>query len=203
MTISPSVQLVLVATVVGAIALLLRAEPVESPLPFPAPTPATQTPAARVAYVEDKPWARPRLPGPPTASARAASSTPPLPAPHAKADADANVTPPLPPLPVTPNQPDVVYLGRIVKDGIVQVFFASNGDPAVLRTGEVLNGTWRVQSISTESVTLRHLQTNETRLIATGGNAPPRPGGVAAGQVGQNFIASHPLQQQLIEQVNR
>ena len=106
-----------------------------------------------------------------------------------------NPVPSLPPLPAALAQPDVVYLGRMVKDGKVQVFFASNGDAVVLSAGEVLNGNWRIQAISTTDVTLRHLHTGETRLIAMGSTANPRPGDVAPVQVGQHFLASLPAQQ--------
>jgi hypothetical protein len=93
-------------------------------------------------------------------------------------------------------QPDVVYLGRMIKDGKVRVFFASNGDPVVLGVGDELNGSWRVQVISTTEVTLHHLQTGETRRVAMGGSADPHPGSVATVQIGQRFLSSQPIQQQ-------
>ncbi|MFL9867545.1 hypothetical protein PQR67_25500 [Paraburkholderia fungorum] len=102
----------------------------------------------------------------------------------------------MPPLPAALVQPDVVYLGRMIKDGKVQVFFASSGDPVVLGTGDVLNGRWRIQAISTTAVTLHHLQTGETRQVAMGGSADPHPGSVATVQIGQRFLASQPIQQQ-------
>ncbi|MGA7817960.1 hypothetical protein [Caballeronia sp.] len=136
------------------------------------------------------------LPDPvtPKAAVQQASGMPPL--PPTGVALEANATPPLPPLPAALMQPDVVYLGRMIKDGKVQVFFASNGDPVVLSAGDVLNGSWRVQAISTTDVTLHHVQTGETRLIAMGGGADPRPTGAAPTQVGQRFLASGPKQQQ-------
>jgi hypothetical protein len=199
LTVSAPVQLVLVMTVVGSIVLLLRPESVELPLP---PLARTSSAAGRETAVlkasdrDDRPWSRAVLSDPvaPKPTAQQASGTPPLPGPSDKAVAGS--TPPLPPLPDAVRQPDVVYLGRMVKDGKVQVFFASNGDPVVLSAGEVLNGIWRVQEISTTDVTLHHLHTGETRLIAMGGGAGPRPIGIASTQVGLRFLASPTKQRQ-------
>ncbi|WP_213766678.1 hypothetical protein [Caballeronia sp. dw_19] len=119
---------------------------------------------------------------------------PPL--PGAGSTAVTGSTPPLPPLPDAMTQPDVVYLGRMIKDGKVQVFFASNGDPVVLSIGEVLNGIWRIQAITPTDVALHHLQTGETRLIATGGSAETHPIGAAPTQVGHRFLASPTKQRQ-------
>ncbi|MGQ7934244.1 hypothetical protein [Paraburkholderia sp. D1E] len=199
LTVSPPLQLLLVATVVGSGVLLLRPEPVELPLPVVARTSAAtgqQITAAKIAHQEERPWNRPLLPEPvaPKTIVPQASGLPPLPPSGFKPD--VNPTPPLPPIPAALMQPDVVYLGRMIKDGKVQVFFASNGDPVVLSAGDVLNGSWRIQAISTTEVTLHHLQTGETRQVAMGGSPDPHPGSVATVQVGQRFLASQPVQEQ-------
>ena len=85
--------------------------------------------------------------------------------------------------------------GRMIKDGKVRVFFASNGVPVILSVGDVFDN-WRIQAISTADVTLLDLQTAETHQIATGGSAEPHPGSVATIQVGQRFLASRPNPQQ-------
>jgi hypothetical protein len=202
LSVSAPVQLVLVATVVGSFAVLLRPEPVE--LPPPVRTQKSSPPGRQVAALEfmpstDRPWSRPQLPEPeaPKATVQPASGPPPL--PGLGVEAGEGPTPPLPPLPAAMAQPEMVYLGRIIKDGKTQVFFASNGDPAVLSTGDVLNGSWRIEAISSTDVTLHHLQTGETRLIATGGSADPRPRGATPSQVGQRFLASHPIERQQTE----
>jgi hypothetical protein len=198
-TVSTPVQSVLVATIVGSVVLLLRPEPVELTLPVASRTSAAtrqQIAAPKIANREDRPWSRPMLPETvaPRTVAPKTSELPPLPPPGFNPDAGS--TPPLPPLPAAPMQPDVVYLGRMIKDGKVKVFFASNGDPVVLSTGDVLNGSWRVQAISTTEVALHHLQTGETRRVAMGGSTDPHPGSVATVQIGQRFLASQPIQQQ-------
>jgi hypothetical protein len=195
LTVSAPVQLVLVTTVVGSIVLLLRPESVELPLPPPS-TSGRETAASKISDRDDRPWSRAVLSDPvaPKPTAQRASGTPPLPGAGDKAVAGS--TPPLPPLPDAVRQPDVVYLGRMIRDGKVQVFFASNGDPVVLSVGEVLNGIWRIQEITSTDVTLHHLQTGETRLIATGGSADTHPIGAAPTQVGQRFLASQPKQRQ-------
>ncbi|MFL9903456.1 hypothetical protein PQR71_35890 [Paraburkholderia fungorum] len=197
--VSTPVQSVLVATVVSSVVVLLRPESVELPLPVVARTSAAtgrQIVAPKTAHQEDRPWNRPLLPEPvaPKAVVLQASGLPPLPPSRFKPD--ANPTPPLPPIPAALMQPDVVYLGRMIKDGKVQVFFASNGDPVVLSAGDVLNGSWRVQAISATEVTLHHLQTGETQQVATGGSADPHQSSVATVQIGQRFLASQPIQQQ-------
>jgi hypothetical protein len=203
LTLSTSVLCLLVATAVCSVVLLLRPEPVELVLPvLVAKSPSTEPRIATSAKVrqEDRPWGRPLLPEPAASAVSAPagqtpSGLPPL--PLQSTESNTGPIPPLPPLPAAMAQPDVVYLGRMVKDGKVQVFFASNGEPVVLSTGDILNGTWRIQAISTTDVTLHHLQTGETRLIATGGSAAPRPSGIAPAQVGQRFLASQPIQQPL------
>lgn len=199
LTVSTPVQSVLAATIVGSVVLLLRPEPVELPLPIVARISSAtgqQTAAPKITHQEARPWSRPLLPEPvtPKAVVPQASGLPPLPPSGFKPD--TNPTPPLPPIPAALMQPDVVYLGRMIKDGKVQVFFASNGDPVVLSVGDVLNGSWRVQAISTTQVTLHHLQTEETRQVAMGGNPDPHPSSVATVQIGQRFLASQPIQQQ-------
>lgn len=199
LTVSTPVQLVLMATVVGSIFLLLRPEPVELPLPSLARTLSTSgsaTAASKVPGRDDRPWSRPVLPNPvaPKPIAQLTAGLPPL--PGAGAGPVAGSTPPLPPLPEATKQPDVVYLGRMVKDGKVQVFFASNGDPVVLSAGEVLNGIWRIQAITPTDITLHDLQTGETRRVATGGNADTHRGGAAPTQVGNRFLASQPQPRQ-------
>lgn len=199
LTVSTPVQSVLVATTVGSVVLLLRPEPVELPLPVVTRTSAAtgpQTAAPKIAHQEGRPWSRPLLPEPvaPKAVVQQASGLPPLPPSGFKPD--VNPTPPLPPIPAALIQPDVVYLGRMIRDGKVQVFFASNGDPVVLSAGDVLNGIWRVQALSTTEIRLHHLQTGETRQIAMGGSAAPHSSSVATAQIGQRFLASQPMQQQ-------
>jgi hypothetical protein len=151
LTVSTPMQWMLVVAILSAVALLLRPEPVELSLPVPARTSSAtgrQIVATDIAHRDDRPWSRPVLPEPVAQQAvvQQASALPPLPPPGATPD--ANPVPPLPPLPAALIQPDVVYLGRMIKDGKVQVFFASNGDPVVLSAGEVLDGSWRVQAIS-------------------------------------------------------
>jgi hypothetical protein len=199
LAVSAPMQLVLVATVVGSVVLLLHPEPAELPLPVSARTLSAaekRIAAQDTSPREDRPWSRPPLSEPAItkAAVQPVSGMPPLPPPGVESDASA--TPPLPPLPVGQSKSDVVYLGRMIKDDKVQVFFSSNGEPLVLSTGDVLDGSWRIEAISTTDVTLRHLLTGKTRLIATGGSIDQRPASAAPDQVGQRFLASQPIQQQ-------
>jgi hypothetical protein len=195
LTVSTPMQLVLMATVVGSIFLLLRPEPVELPLPPVArklPSVGRENAASKTSDRDDLPWTRPVTPDlvAPMPTVLQASGMPPL--PGAGVTPVAGATPPLPPFPDAMRQPDVVYLGRMIKDGKVQVFFASNGDPVVLSAGEMLNGIWRVQEITPTDITLHHSQTGETRLIATGGSADTHTTSAAPTQVGHRFLANQP-----------
>lgn len=197
-TVSPPMKLILAATIVGSVVVLLRPEPVDLPLPALAHAPSAATrqsalsdPAHRV----DRPWSRRLLPEPttPQTAIQQASGMPPLPPPGM--EPDAGPIPPLPPLPAAPIQPDLVYLGRMIEGDRTRVFFASNGEPVVVGAGDVLNGSWRIQAISTTDITLRHLQTGKARVIAMSDSAGLRPGSATA-QVGQRFLASQLIQRQ-------
>jgi hypothetical protein len=79
----------------------------------------------------------------------------------------------------------------MIRDGKTLAFFASGGgEPAVLKAGDVLNGRWTIQSISSANVTLQHLHSGETRVIAMGGGTGSAQPGGGTGQVGQGFLAS-------------
>ncbi|MFL9984054.1 hypothetical protein [Paraburkholderia sediminicola] len=199
LTVSTPVQSVLVATIVGSVIVVLRPEPVELPLPAVARTSGAigqQIASPKIVHQEGLPWSRPLLPEPVASKAVVPSGSEMPPLPPSRFKPDANPTPPLPPIPAALMQPDVVYLGRMIRDGKVQVFFASSGDPVVLSAGDVFNGSWRVQTISTTEVTLRHLQTGETRQVAMGGSTDPHRSSVTTVQIGQRFLASQPVQQQ-------
>lgn len=81
-------------------------------------------------------------------------------------------------------------------DEKVQVFFASDGNPVVLEAGGVVNGSWKIETVSESDVTLRNLQSGETRLVAMGDSAHSGTRtGVVPVQVGARFLASHPSHQ--------
>jgi hypothetical protein len=197
---SPPVQLAMTITLIGTVVSLLQPEPVDLPprVASANPTPATprQDDPAH-AEASASPWQRPQWPDPVAAGLASAASTssdvPPL--PPASTLAASATTPPLPSNapPAPPATPDIVYLGRMIQDNKIRIFFASNGgDPVVLGAGEILNGSWKIQSVTSRAVTLTHLRSGEIRQITMGGGQGDTPRGGNTTQVGQHFLASNP-----------
>ncbi|WP_208457815.1 hypothetical protein [Burkholderia sp. BCC0405] len=194
----------LAATIVGSAVSLLKPDPVELPVlteRAEKPPPDSRTTVPSRADQPDAPWQRPRLPDSMTTAEapkpKIASDLPPLPPAGSLASMDR--TPPLPsPAPSQPSAPDIVYLGRMIRDGNTQVFFASSGgEPIVLSQGGVLDGSWKIRSISSTHVTLRHVHSGETRSITMGDRAGGGQPGRMPAQVGQGFLASHPADVQI------
>lgn len=200
LALSPPVQLAMAVTLIGTIVSLLQPEPVELPPRIasansPPASPRQGGPSDAEASVP--PWQRPQWPDPVAADLASAvsapSDIPPLPRAETRAGSDA--TPPLPSNapPTLPATPDIVYLGRMIQDDKTRFFFASNGgDPVVLGSGEVLNGSWKIQSVTSSAVTLTHVRSGETRQIAMGGGLDETSRGSGTTQVGEHFLASNP-----------
>ncbi|MEM5373097.1 hypothetical protein V4C53_44985 [Paraburkholderia azotifigens] len=195
LTIASPLRLALMIAVVGSIVMLLRPDPADPPsLMHTRAMSAThkQTIAEHVVHPQIPPWIRPAIPELEISKAvqLTTAQTPPLPPPGARHNGDP--TPPLPHLPNSSSQPDLVYLGRIFNDESAQVFVASNGNPVVLGSGDVLDSSWRVETISESDVTLRNLRSGETRVILSGGNTTSNGGanGVVPVQVGERFLAN-------------
>ncbi|WP_124823693.1 hypothetical protein [Burkholderia stagnalis] len=200
LAVSTPVQLVLAVTLVGSAVSLLQPDSVELPILVEQASKSPAAPhGAGPARIEPSaaPWQRPQLPDPTVADGAKSQATPSglPPLPPVGVHVGSSHPPPLPSDAAPPPSPaqDIVYLGRLIRDGKTQVFFASNGgDPVVLNIGDVLNGSWKIQSITSTSVTLRHIRSSETRLIAMGGSAGDTLRDGTSTQVGQGFLASNP-----------
>lgn len=199
--VSKPVQLALASALVIAAVALLRPDSIELPMLTERPDSgaiAARMPMPGQTAQSDAPWLRPQLPEPVATQAPMSQAglsgpigLPPLPPAGTFASSDS--PPPLPSGSVAsqPSAPDIVYLGRMARDGKTQVFFASGGsDPVVLTAGDVLNGSWTIQSISSTNVTLKYLHSGETRVIAMGGGTGSALPSGGTGQVGQGFLAS-------------
>jgi len=66
-----------------------------------------------------------------------------------------------PPLPFT-------YAGRLVEDGKTAVFLSRPDRNQVVRSGDVIDGTWRVDRIDATVMTLTYLPLNESQILALG-----------------------------------
>ncbi|WP_413213021.1 hypothetical protein [Paraburkholderia kururiensis] len=200
LVLSPPVQLALAFTLVGATLSTFQADPVELPVLSATTSSPLVTPGAvRSTRTESsaQPWARLQLPDPVVADTPKAgvaqSALPPL--PPGGVPAGSGPPPPLPSGTAPPRSPtqEVAYLGRMIRDGTTQVFLSANeGDPVVLSTGDVLNDSWKIQSITSTAVTLKHIHSDEIRVIAMGGGVSDAVHGEGSTQVGQRFLASDP-----------
>jgi hypothetical protein len=201
LTLSVPMQLILTAAIVASAVALLRPDPAELPstdLAHDKPDAGRQAAARSPVQQGERPWKRATVAQATVVkrSPPSDSEVPPLPS-GAASTADTAGMPPLPPPPEEPSHPDVVYLGRMIKDGKTQIFLASRGQPFVLRQGDMLDGTWVVQSISDHDVTLRHVGNGEIRLIATGDATAPHHAGAMPAQIGPRFLATNAPQHQV------
>ncbi|KWC47687.1 hypothetical protein WL51_28435 [Burkholderia ubonensis] len=200
LVVSTPVQLVLAVTLVGSAVSLLQPDSVELPIRVERTGNSPMAPhEAGPPHIEPStaPWQRPQLPDPMGTDMAKSQATPSglPPLPPADAHVGPSQPPPLPSVAASPQSPaqDIVYLGRMIQDGKTRVFFASNGnDPVVLNIGDVLNDSWKIQSITSTTVTLQHVRSSETRLIAMGGAAGGTLHDGTSAQVGQGFLASNP-----------
>lgn len=79
-------------------------------------------------------------------------------------------TPVLVPLRPPVPEPGFRYVGRMVQDGSVQVFLAQGDDVDVVRVGELVGSSWRIEAVDESGVELRYLPLNETRRLALSNN---------------------------------
>lgn len=200
LSISPPIQLAIAAAITCSAVVMLYPEPVEHPVLGSAPKESVH--ATRLSGLNpdpqgDQPWKRSELPIPTAGEAPSSEAAvlPPLP-PQTNTTADADRPPPLPTSHSEPAQHDVVYLGRMIKDDKTQVFLAIQGEPHVVSQGEVLNGSWLVQSVSSSNVTLRHVESGKIHVIAMGDGTVSHATDVKAVQIGPRYLASGPVRNQ-------
>lgn len=199
-SLSPPVRFLLAATIVGTAVVMLLPEPVEQTLVAPVgnqPPHAPKLGVPKTMHADAQPWKRHKLPEPVQTQTAASASlvAPPLPT-QAGLNSDAGHTPPLPSAPPEQVQSDIVYLGRIIKDDKVQVFLASHGEPFVVGQGDLLNGTWLVQAVSSANVTLRHVGSGKTSVISMGDSTVSHATDAKTVQVGPRFLANGPAPSQ-------
>lgn len=83
--------------------------------------------------------------------------------------------PPPPPPPPTPPPNPFRFAGRVVQDGQTQIFLTKGDAPLPVKVGEVLDGTYRVDAIGSDSVAMTYLPLNHKENVAIG-FAPDAPG---------------------------
>ncbi len=73
-----------------------------------------------------------------------------------------------PPPPAAPTAPPMPYriAGRLVQDGQLQVFLSKGDTPIAVKQGQVLDGTYRVDSVTVDRVTLTYLPLDQKETIS-------------------------------------
>ncbi|WP_162888677.1 hypothetical protein [Dechloromonas sp. HYN0024] len=99
---------------------------------------------------------KPAAVGPVSLFPRQSWLPPPLPAPP-------------PPKPVAPPLP-FQYRGSLLDDGKVTVFLAQQMRQILVKEGDVIDNTYRVDGISPQSVAFTYLPLNEKQQLSTGRN---------------------------------
>lgn len=81
--------------------------------------------------------------------------------------------PPPPPKPVPPPPPAApplpfAYMGKLMEEGAMTVFMTSQDRNYVVKSGDVIDGTYRVESITPSSLTLIYLPLNIKQSMTLG-----------------------------------
>lgn len=75
--------------------------------------------------------------------------------------------PPPPPKPMAPPLP-FSFAGRLIEDGRTTVFLSRPGSNHAVKTGEIIDRTWRVGEIAATSMTFIYLPLNEQQTLLLG-----------------------------------
>lgn len=202
--ISARLELALVTSAAFAIVVSLRPDTIEfseAPRTSAASVAAGRTVAQKRIDHGEFTWRRARLPEPEASMVpppQTAGVVPPLPT-QANSTAGAGLTSPLPPSPsetAGKDQPDIVYLGRMIRNDRTQLFLSSHGQTLVVGEGDSIDGGWLVQSVTSASATLQNAGSGTTRTVAIDDSAAVSPTGVKTVQIGPRFVASAPGQDQ-------
>jgi hypothetical protein len=138
-----------------------------------APAPAGSAPAgtpARIAAAPEEasvPLALDRL-GPRTAALPAGD---PFRAISWQAAAQAEARASAPPRPRRPEAPPLpfAYMGKLVEDGRTTVFLVQGERNLIVRAGDTIDGTYRVDGIGEHDMTLTYLPLGQRQQLALGG----------------------------------
>lgn len=98
-----------------------------------------------------------------------------------KDDADSLIDPfrpatwyvaPPPPPPEKPRAPRLPfkYLGRLVEDGSIRVFLSDQDRHLIVKSGEVVNGSYKVEKISDGQIVFVYLPLKERQILPTSGD---------------------------------
>jgi hypothetical protein len=86
----------------------------------------------------------------------------------AQAEARRHAPPPAPRRPEAPPLP-FAYMGKLVEDGRTTVFLVHGERNLIVRTGDTIDGTYRVDRIGEDDMTLTYLPLQQRQELALGG----------------------------------
>jgi hypothetical protein len=151
-----------IALVLSLLAARLVGREGEGPLP-PAARPAEASSAEVPALDLDRLAARKR--GEPAGDPFRAQSWQSL------AEAEARRNAPPPPPPPRPQAPPLpfTYMGKLIDDGRIVVFLTQGDRNHIVRQGDTIDGTWRVDAVTEQHLSLTYLPLKQKQELAFGG----------------------------------
>jgi hypothetical protein len=87
------------------------------------------------------------------------------------AEAEARRNAPPPPPPPKPQAPPLpfTYMGKLIDDGRIVVFLTQGDRNHIVRQGDTIDGTWRVDAVTEERLSLTYLPLKQKQELAFGG----------------------------------
>ena len=87
----------------------------------------------------------------------------------AAAEARKNAPPPAPPPPPQAPPLPFTYMGKLIEDGRIVVVLTQGDRNYVVRQGDTIDGTYRVDAVTEESLSLTYLPLKQKQQLALGG----------------------------------
>ncbi len=87
----------------------------------------------------------------------------------AEAEARRNAPPPPPPAPPQAPPLPFVYMGKLIEEGRTVVFLTQGDRNHVVRQGDTIDGTWRLDALTEERLSFIYLPLKQRQELAFGG----------------------------------
>jgi hypothetical protein len=87
------------------------------------------------------------------------------------AEAEARRNAPPPPPPPKPQAPPLpfIYMGKLIEDGRIVVFLTQGDRNHIVRQGDTIDGTYRVDAVTEQGLSLTYLPLKQRQELAFGG----------------------------------
>ncbi len=94
------------------------------------------------------------------------AAPPPMPQTSTRAPAAGNPRQPRAAEPAPELQLPYVYLGKLEKDGVLDVYLDNGSAPLVARAGQNLPGGWRFDGVEAGALAFTHLPSNQKKMLS-------------------------------------